>query len=509
MLKRVISLSIIIIIVIGGQAAIFRSRPAFSAPERGGMGSLGLVGSLPNSLNPLLENDPAVQHLSPLLFETLLQVDPHSARLRPGLAQRWEYTADGKQVRFYLPPDLKWSNGEPLVAADLVQSLQATRHPALAAFREIIAPDEETLLLTFSAIDCAALTALSQLPLLPAAEITATLPTGSGPFRVVEWVAGQPNLTLAQNPHYGRPQPLLDGLTVRFVAEEDLPIALSEGQFDALGPASAAYPGLRDISYPAARMVYVAINYAPKNDPPLPTELRQALVLGLERQAIAAAGQAEPLAGPLLPGHWAADADLRLPDYDPAQARQLLAQAGLHDQDGDGWLDRDGERFELSIRVNGKNHMHQNLAWLISSYYRDLGLLVRAETVSFESIVDDLFTHDFNLALFSWPILPDPDQRLYWHSTQNEEALGLNFVSYDNPLLDQRLEEAVAIPGCDPAERAKLYQDVQTILAEDRPVDFLLAPVRHVLVGSRLQGLEPGPFAPFTWNAAAWYLQPQ
>jgi oligopeptide transport system substrate-binding protein len=95
---------------------------------------------------------------------------------------------------------------------------------------------------------------------------------------------------------------------------------------------------------------------------------------------------------------------------------------------------------------------------------------------------------------------------MYWQSTENTEGLGLNFTSYHNPEVDRLLDEAVAIPGCDTGERAEIYGDAQRILAEERPVDFLLAPNRRLLVADRLQGVQPGPFAPFTWNVTDWSI---
>lgn len=492
--------------------------PASSAPIKGGTAILGLIGQ-PKSLNPVTENNLALHELSPLLFDTLLQVDPQTAQLQPGLAQSWEYTADGRQVIFHLPFNLKWSNGAHLTAADIADSLAATQHPALLAFSDIGARDDETLAFTFLNIDCAAVTTLAQLPLVSAAEITATVPTGSGPFIVSEWSANKRTLNLAPNPNYHGVSPFLDGLTIRFLQEDEIPIALSEGQFDAVGPVQLSSVNAQfsinnsqftHLVYPAPQVIYLAINFDPANGDPFAPEIRQALLLALDREAILAealAGDGQLMAGSLLVDHWATNDALSFPEYDPAAARTLLTKAGLRDSDGDGWLDQYGQRLEPSIRLNGKNSLHQDLGWLISSYYRDLGLFARAESVPFDSIVDDLFTHDFNLALFSWPLLPDPDQRLYWRSTENTEGIGLNFTSYNNPELDALLDEAVAIPGCQSQARAEIYAEVQETLAQERPVDFLLAPNQHILVANRLHGLQPGPFVGFTWNIADWYLE--
>lgn len=491
------------------------SDPPLTPLPEGDTALLGLIGQ-PQTLNPILENNPALSELSPLLFETLLRVDPHTAELKPGLAQQWEFSEDGQQVTFYLPANLKWSDGKALTAAALVESLEATKNPAVQAFSDIRALDDETLRLTFATINCAAVTTLAQLPLIPSEQITGTLPLGNGPFVVVNWPENKRSLELRRNPNYHGLLPAIDTLTIRFLGERDSHIALSEGQFEAIGPLQTPLNryqlplGLTDRSYLAGQMVYLAINFTPKNEEPLEPKLREALLLALDREAIlseALGGAGQLLAGSLPLSHWAAAPMLSLPEYDPETARKLLTQAGLRDGDGDGWLEQEGQRLELSIRVNGRNDLQQNLGWLISSYYRALGLFAHAEGVGFDSVVDDLFTHDFNLAIFSWPIPPDPDQRLYWHSGENIEGFGLNFTSYNNPQLDQLLDQANTVPGCNPQKRAKIYTKIQEILSQDRPVDFLVVPNNHLFIADQLLGLNPGPFAPFTWNAAEWFIQ--
>ncbi|HMQ54795.1 MAG TPA: ABC transporter substrate-binding protein [Anaerolineae bacterium] len=484
-------------------------------PEAGGVATLGLIGQ-PESLNPLLDDSSAMRELTPLLFDTLLRVDPQTAELQPGLAESWDFSMSGRHLSLHLPAGLRWSNGTPLTAESLKQSLEATRHPALLAFSQITVPDDHTLKLTFTRVDCSAVTALAQVPLIPASQDLDEQPLGSGPFRAVNRYTQAGELTLTRNPYYHGAPAYLDELHLRFFPDSAAAeIALNEGQFDAVGPfdpfvSNPAPNELLLLAYPEARVYFMALNFAPRNETPLSLPVRRALTLALDREAIlteALGDDGQLTAGSLLPEHWANPADLAIPAYDPEQARRLLAQAGLRDSDLDGWLDRDGQRLELQLRLNGENSLHQNLGWLISSYYRDLGLYVRTSSGAAESVIDDLFTHDFELALFSWPILPDPDQRLFWHSTENREGEGLNFVSYRNPELDRLLDRGANLPGCRGEQRAELYTQVQQALNRDRPVDFLLIPNRHLFVAQRLMGLEPGPFAPLTWNASQWHVQ--
>ncbi len=484
-------------------------------PASGGTALVGMVGH-PQTLNPITEPSQVLRQLTPLLYSSLLTVDPETAELQPGLAEAWAYSPNGKRVTFTLPPNIQWSDGTPLTAADIVESWQASQHPALRAFSQITALNKQTLRLTFLAIDCAAMTQLALLPLLPAEQILEPIPLGNGPFTVAEWSENRRTLKLTANPNYHAQAPYLDALTLRFMAEDELNLAVSEGQFDAVGPipaeqmSSLTYGELTDLAYAEAQLVYIALNFEPRNEPPLLPLVRQALLSALDREEIltqALAGDGQLLAASLLPEHWAANNTLSPPAYDPKTARNLLAKAGLKDSDDDGWLDKNGKRVNLAVQLHGNEPLHQRIGWLVASYYRELGLFARAESISSDILLDNLFTHDFDQAIFRWPMLADPDQRVFWHSRENKEGEGLNFVSYHNSQLDIWQEDAVSVAGCQLDDRADIYQEIQSTLHKDRPVDFILTPNQHVLVDSQLQGLKPGPFTPFTWNVTKWFLK--
>jgi ABC-type transport system substrate-binding protein len=77
--------------------------------------------------------------------------------------------------------------------------------------------------------------------------------------------------------------------------------------------------------------------------------------------------------------------------------------------------------------------------------------------------------------------------------------------AYSNPEVDDALDAVTRLPGCISTERADLYHRIQGQFIEDQAVDFLLFPYNFLIYRETLHGLAPGPFAPFTWNAAAWY----
>jgi peptide/nickel transport system substrate-binding protein len=241
------------------------------------------------------------------------------------------------------------------------------------------------------------------------------------------------------------------------------------------------------------------------------TRVRQALSMAVDREGLvdgSLGGAAELVAGSLPASHWAADSALEPPAYDPDGARQLLAEAGWSDSDGDGWLDRDGERLRLPVRTNGGNQLREDIATLVAAYYRAIGVDAPVELVPWGAVVDDLFTHDFEAIVFSWPLSPEPDQSRWWLSTEDEIGRGYNFASFADETVDGLLSEGLTVPGCEPGRRADLYQQVQGVLAQEKPYDFLFIPYATLLARPNLHGLEAGPFAGPLDQAALWYLAP-
>ena len=469
----------------------------------------------------------------PLLFDSLLDYNSLSGQLTPRLAREWLVSDDVRTITFTLRADARWHDGQPVTAGDAVFSIEAARDPAfdslygpqLGRVTEVNALDDETVVVGLDSPDCSSLAALGELPLLPqhllAGYDTGMLsfgeaPLGSGPFAFVDWTP-EGEVQLARNDDYWRDVPYLEKLVYRpFETAAELQRALESEQIDvALMPhgyqtdATSALPPFTIYRYPAPEFVFVAFN----NDHPVlgDSRVRQALSMAVDREHLldqVLNGAGDLLAGSLPATHWAADPVLRPPAYDPDGARQLLARAGWIDSDGDGWLDRDGERLRLPVRTNGGNRLREDVATLLAGYYRAIGVDASLELVIWGAVVDDLFTHDFDVIVFGWPLWAEPDESRWWLSTENEVGSGYNFVSFADETVDRLLGEALIAPGCDPGGRAELYQQIQGVLARERPYDFLVIPYATLLARPDLRGIEAGPFAGPLESATAWYLVP-
>jgi peptide/nickel transport system substrate-binding protein len=494
-----------------------------------------VVGGLghPDTLNPLLAESEVGRALVPLLFDSLLAYDAHSGLLIPHLAEAWTVASDSRTITFTLRTDARWHDGRSVAADDVVFSIQAARDPVLNSLYspqlghviQVAAPGNDRVVVSLDEAHCPSVAILGELPLIPQHLLTeadldsnsfdSTL-VGSGPFVFVEWTPGG-EVHLARNDDYWGDVPYLDVWRYRpFETAPELVRAMKSEQLDAaLVPpgqlADMADPPLpfSVYRYPMPEFLFIAFN----NDHPVlgDSRVRMALSMAVDRQQLleqVLGGGGELMAASLPAGHWAADPALQAPPYDPKGAQQLLLEAGWADSDGDGWLDRDGERLRLPVRTNGGNRLREDVATLLTSYYRAIGVDASLELVNWGAVVDDLFTHDFDTMVLSWPIWAEPGQSQWWLSTQDEIGSGYNVVSFANQRVDQLLQEALTVPGCDADRRAELYQEVQSVLARERPYDFLFLPYSTLLTQPDLHRPISGPFAGPLESAASWYLVP-
>jgi peptide/nickel transport system substrate-binding protein len=517
------------------------TRTTVLVPDEGGIYIEGVAGA-PQYVNPLLAHyNPVDQDLVALVFNGLTRATDQG-ELEPDLASRWTVSPDGLIYVFYLRPDVRWSDGQPFDAEDvlftirLIQDREFPGVPYLAdLWRTVSAEkvDDHTIrfrlqepLPTF-----ADYTAIGILPEHVLGGVSAgqllthpfnTKPIGTGPF-LLENVSAERAL-LVPNPRYVSPpgknirseRPYLAGVEFRFYPTyERLLTAYRDGQIQGISYIPPyllpEVSGLTSLNLYSARLSAYYIVYLNLQDPEdspflADARVRRALLMALDRQALidtALNGQGIVANGPIRPWSWAYDAGLPPAAYDPLQAETLLLEAGWLDTDGDGIRDKNGRPLQFTL-LTGDDPALAGLGRGLAEQWTKQGIRVQVESLGTD-LSDRLRTRDFQAALVEFLLSGDPDPYPLWHQTQIEG--GQNYGGWDDREASEALEQARHLT--DREQRKLYYVQFQRIFAREIPALILAYPAYTYAIDQRVRNVQLGPMvtpADRFDTIADWYM---
>jgi peptide/nickel transport system substrate-binding protein len=234
--------------------------------------------------------------------------------------------------------------------------------------------------------------------------------------------------------------------------------------------------------------------------------VRQAIACAINKEEIIRGillGLGKEATGPYKPGTWAYHPNVRTYAYDPQKAKDLLAEAGWKDTNGDGILDKDGRPFAFEIITNQGNEVRSKCAEIIQKRLAEIGITVKIRVLEWAAFVNDFINkRKFDATILGWTVPLDPDIYDVWHSSKTGPD-ELNFVSYKNKEVDDLIEKGRST--FDQKERKKCYDRVQEILAEDQPYTFLFYPDALPIIHGRFHGIVPAPLG-IGYNFIKWYV---
>lgn len=460
--------------------------------------------------------------------DSLVQFDADLV-LQPRLAESWQFSEDRKTVTFKLRRGVRWHDGEPVTAHDVVYTAQLVAEPTLEnrSYGMQFAADQVTI----SALDDYTLEARYaeatpevleswRLPILPRHSASRDTvpgdgqphrllegefvrhPIGCGPFRFVSFEPDR-EIVLEANDDYWDGRPAIDRLVFKIIPEERTAYqALLAGDIDVLSTSPDLWRESRE-SDQAERLeafVYYRLNVwqiswnqdgsNPFFDDP---RVRKALLLALDRDEFNAAmmdGLGRPGATIYHPETvWAAP-DVKPLPYDPEQARRLLDEAGWVDRDGDGIREKDGRPFVFNHLTPASpfklvDHM---AAWEQESWAK-VGVSATIEKLEWRALQERRNTHRYEAASWSVAFSASPDLWDMLHSSARGE--GWNFGGLADTEVDRLVSEGRRT--FDTESRRKIYHDLQRRLQELQPAACLFHFPSPVLHDKRLQGITPSP----------------
>jgi peptide/nickel transport system substrate-binding protein len=185
---------------------------------------------------------------------------------------------------------------------------------------------------------------------------------------------------------------------------------------------------------------------------------------------------------------WAYNDKIKAIPYDPDGARKLLAEAGFSDSDGDGWLDRDGKRFEFEIITNTGVQIRNDILVMIQEQLGRIGVKVDPVLLEWTVMLEKHKSSDFDAVLTGWRVGTKVDLAPIW-SCEARKPGGYNRVDYCNAEVDRLNSTACGI--LDPEEAKPLFFEAQRLIYEDQPYTFLMTPMARIALHERFKGAKP------------------
>ncbi len=410
-----------------------------------------------------------------------------------------EPSLDEPEITFHLREGVRWHDGAPFSSADVLFTYESLMSEEVASprrsdyelVRTIETPDNYTVRVLYKKPYAPALLSWS-MAMIPRhilkgkstawwAEHFNRNPVGTGPFILDRWRTNE-IITLRKNSEYWEGSPHLDNIVLRFIPDVlALRLSFETQEIDVLGVQPHALGAMRENPDYAihSRLVpqYTYVGWNLERPIFQDRRVRQALAHAVNVPQIikyVLYGQGVQSNGTYPPQMWFANPDLEPFTYDPDRARRLLAEAGWKDKDEQGFLVKDGERFEFTLITNQANEIRKDVATLIQDDLNALGIDVDVEIYEWAVfITQKIDKRDFDACVLGWSLGYDYDQYQLWHSSQSSPG-GLNFCSYSNPKVDRLLELA---RGEFDRDRARRYcHEIQRMIYEDQPYLFLYVP---------------------------------
>lgn len=497
----------------------------------------------PRSLNPAFENGVSAMEWGELIFQYLVKYDDtgrlvgDAAVAVPTLANGG-ISRDGLTITYHLKPNLRFSDGAPLTAADCAFSVDAIMNPAndvqsrygYDRIAKAEAPDPTTCIFHLKTPFAPLLTlvmAPQGFPILPKHLLAGLpnfnhvpfdqMPVGSGPYRVVAWHRGD-RVELAPNPLYYRGAPKIAHLVISFVADSNtamnqLHTGESDGLFDDQNrgdyPYLKAIPGMITTATPVNAVGAIIFN---TSDPVTSdARVRRALALGLDVRAIIAKtyrGALDSRAAGRGLFIWAYDPKAYPdPAYDPARTRAMLDAAGWKLAAG-GVREKDGKPLDILFVMQAATQGDAAIGSEVQQYLGAIGARVTLKAYEITQFVapvaqgGPVYGGKFQMALYPFTNGDDPDTTDQF-ACKNVPPDGYNKSRICDARIDALLDAARTT--YDTAKRRAAYSALQRELAVQMPLILTYQGRELNAFSTRLCGQTTSLSTAF-WNVGAWSL---
>ncbi|HZZ64534.1 MAG TPA: peptide ABC transporter substrate-binding protein [Candidatus Baltobacteraceae bacterium] len=496
----------------------------------------------PDNLNPLLGTQTVVTDLS-MFWAGYLFNWSDANELIPELAVRvpsqrnGDISADGRRITYHLRRGVRWQDGAPFTADDVIYTWQQVLNPHNLAVSRLgydmitridkrdpytidvhlkkpFAPFVTTFFSMANHSDCILPRhLLARYPDLNRVGFN-SLPVGTGPFRMERYDKGS-GVTFVANPLYWRGPPALRRIEYRIIESDNTMLTLlqthavdmyyraSESQL----PSLVNVPGTRVVISPFTRFADLGLNAA--NPALADVRVRRALAYAIDRSALVK----KVTHNVAVPGttdqpdfFWAHNPNVERYPYDPKKAAALLDAAGWR---GSGVRNKNGQPLRLELVSFTGSSTASGTEVFLQEAWHNIGVDVEIKNFSSAQLYATLGaggieqSGKFDLAFENWANGTDPDDSILVRCTMAPPA-GWNIYHFCNKDLD--MAEDVALSSYDRQTRKKMYDRVQQIMSEQLPIIVLWYQRQLDVVNTDLRNYRPAHAVTPFWNTWEWSI---
>lgn len=537
----------------------------------------------PDTFNPPISESLFSRIVFGLIYDGLINENGITAELEPGLAESWDISEDKRRITFTLRPGLKWSDGEPFTADDIVFTYNEIylnekistgvrdilRIGTSGAFPSVTKLDERRVEFTVPEPFAPFLRYAGGITILPKHILKDSINTtdgngnlkfistwgtdtdpqqiiGNGPYKMVSYTPAQ-RIILQRNPYYwrqdsqGNPQPYIERIIIQIIENTDNQfIRFRSGELDSLDVAPEMFGLLKQEEKRGNYRIYNGgassdtrffgfnLNKA-KNEKGEPfvdliksrwfntLAFRQAVAYGINREAMKTnifRGLGELQHSPVAmqsPYYLSPEDGLKVYDYDPQKARELLLDAGFKYNDQGKLLDWDDNPVRFTLLVKAEEKARIDAAVQIKNDLSNLGIQADLQVINFNVIVQKLMSRDWEAYVggFGGGGVEPHSSFNIWYSQGSLHQFNQGQMPGEPSIqgwevsdweleIDRLFEEGVK--ELDERKRQEIYGQFQQIVQEQVPFLYLVNPLSLQAVRDRINPIKFSALNGAFWN---------
>jgi peptide/nickel transport system substrate-binding protein len=476
------------------------------------------IGSEPAIIAPFIYKDLYGMTAQQLVLESMTSLNLETWEQDPFLAESYEISADGKTFTFVLRKDLRWSDGKPLTADDVVFTFKVVKDPKIdaASLRSYLGfvtscekKDDRTVVIKSDKLYFKSLEIVGGISIIPkhiydykdAEEFNNrnALLVGSGPYTLEKWETGQ-QLIYTRNDNYWGLRPTFDQQVYKFIKNPQASLQeFLAGKLDAFDADPDQYEKYADdpefkkkfvaMKYPTPQSGYSFVGWNLAKPQFRDKETRQAITMLINRDAIIDTllkKMAIPTSGPFAPQSPQYNQSCQPWPYDPEGAKRLLAQAGWR-LNSNGVLARDGVEFKFDLSYGTGRPLAERTANYIAEQLKSAGIIMGQQPYEFSVLMQRVDDRNFDAMMMGWSASIESDPYQVFHSSQMADK-GDNAISFKNAEADRIIEQARE--EIDRDKRMALWQQFHKIMHDEQPYTFLYSRMERVFFDGRFRNTD-------------------